>query len=115
MEKKVLIIGREASVDNPLQAILKEEISGKIEIYHPTTGFINYIQFFNPALIIVTSGRHESLVKEIKTDQQLKNIPVFLLSGIHSEEDFFNTAADDFMSKPIHLNAFIAKVKRFLL
>lgn len=114
MEKKVLIIGKEVAIDNVLQSILKDELTCKVDIYYPTNGIENYIQFYNPSLIIATSGHLESLVKEIKTDKKLKNIPVFLLSGFYSEEDYLNTAADDFMSKPVDIRIFIAKVKRFL-
>jgi len=60
------------------------------------------------------SGHQESFIRELKTDEKLKNIPVLLLSGFYSREDFLATAADDYMSKPIDIEIFIAKVKRLL-
>ena len=114
MEKKILLIGREAPQAEVYQSILRDEVSSKVNVIYLNNAFENYIQYYNPDLIIATSGYHEPLIKDMKADKKLKHIPILLLSGFYTEEDFLNTAADDFMSKPIDIGIFIAKVKRLL-
>lgn len=112
--KKILIIGDEAAVDNVLRSILNDEIQCKINIYYHTDDYINYILNYNPTLIIATSGHQESIIQEIKSDKKLKTIPIFLLSGYYSKEDVLASAADEFQSKPIDIEIFLKKVKKYI-
>ncbi|NQV01891.1 MAG: response regulator [Bacteroidia bacterium] len=54
------------------------------------------------------------VLKEIKTDENLKRIPVVILTMSKSEEDIFKTYnlhANCFITKPIDLNQFIKVVQ----
>lgn len=54
------------------------------------------------------------VLKEIKTDENLKRIPVVILTMSKSEEDIFksyNLHANCFITKPIDLNQFIKVVQ----
>lgn len=112
--KKILIIGDEASVDNVLRSILNDEIQCKIDIYYHKDDYINYILNYNPTLIIATSGHQESIIQEIKRDKKLKTIPIFLLSGYYSKEDVLASEADEFQSKPVDVGIFLKKVKKYI-
>lgn len=112
--KKILIIGHEVPFENTIQSIINDVIQCKITIYYPSYNFINYIQEYNPTLIIATSGSQESLIQEIKKDNKLKNIPIFLLSGYYDKEDVLASAADEFQSKPADIEIFLEKVKKYI-
>lgn len=59
-----------------------------------------------------TSG--EEVLKEIKTDPALENIPVIVLTGSKAEADIitsYNNRANAYVTKPVDPDAFIAVVR----
>lgn len=117
--------------DNPGDARLITEVldEGKLKnklhiVYdgEEATDFLfkknNYINASRPDLIILDlnlpkkNGRE--LLKEIKTNDELKSIPVIILTTSKAEEDIlksYNLHANCYLIKPLNLNDFFEVVK----
>ena len=55
-----------------------------------------------------------SLLKECKTDQDLKNIPVIMISQLNQSNLAASLGANDYLTKPIDRNLFVNTGKRIL-
>ena len=55
-----------------------------------------------------------SVLKEIKNDKKLKNIPVVITSVLNEESLASSLGADDYMKKPIDRTFFLNIVKRYI-
>ena len=76
------------------------------------------IREIKPKLIlldVLMPGRDGwSLLKECKTDQELKNIPVIMISQLNQSNLASSLGANDYLTKPIDRTHFINTVKRVL-
>ena len=76
------------------------------------------IREIKPKLIlldVLMPGRDGwSLLKECKTDQDLKNIPVIMISQLNQSNLAASLGANDYLTKPIDRNHFLNTVKRIL-
>jgi len=76
------------------------------------------IREIKPKLIlldVLMPGRDGwSLLKECKTDQDLKNIPVIMISQLNQSNLAASLGANDYLTKPIDRNHFVNTVKRIL-
>ncbi len=76
------------------------------------------IREIKPKLIlldVLMPGRDGwSLLKECKTDQDLKNIPVIMISQLNQSNLAASLGANDYLTKPIDRNLFVNTVKRIL-
>jgi len=76
------------------------------------------IREIKPKLIlldVLMPGRDGwSLLKECKTDQDLKNIPVIMISQLNQSNLAASLGANDYLTKPIDRNHFVNTVRRIL-
>lgn len=113
-DKKILLIGDDISVDKILQSILQEEYQCEVKINYPPDCDNNYVQDYNPTVIIASGRRYGDFVNDLKSDLRSKDIPIIMMSYSYPGEYFLNIAADDFMSKPLNLTILLEKVKNYL-
>jgi len=67
--------------------------------------------------VILPEYNGMEILAKIKEDQELKDIPVILISGqdsSHSQIDGFKTGADDYVTKPLDLNVLYERIKKSL-
>ncbi|WP_455210655.1 response regulator [Kaarinaea lacus] len=55
-----------------------------------------------------------TVLKHLKEDRELKNIPVAMLTTLEEQELGYALGADDYLIKPIDLDIFIAKIKQWV-
>lgn len=113
-DKQVIIIGYEPSVDNIFKSILRDEARCKVEIVDYVNNLIEKVIEFQPNLILITTFRHTKLINIFKNDPDLESVPIILLSGAATIDEFRASGADDFLSKPVDVNQLFNKVKYFL-
>lgn len=113
-DKQVIIIGYEPSVDNIFKSILRDEVRCKVEIVDYVNNLIEKVLEFQPNLILITTFRHTKLINIFKNDPDLESVPIILLSGAATIDEFRASGADDFLSKPVDVNQLFNKVKYFL-
>lgn len=113
-DKQVIIIGYEPSVDNIFKSILRDEARCKVEIVDYVNNLIEKVLEFQPNLILITTFRHTKLINIFKNDPDLESVPIILLSGAATIDEFRASGADDFLSKPVDVNQLFNKVKYFL-
>jgi CheY-like chemotaxis protein len=79
---------------------------------------IEHARKFLPKLIlldVLMPGRDGwSVLKELKKDKKLKDIPVVITSVLNEESMANSLGADDYMKKPIYRTFFINIVKRYI-
>lgn len=104
--KESKVLNKLIHLDNGLEALKYLKMEGK------------YINVTKPDLILLDlnlpgmDGR--DVLKEIKSDPNLKRIPVVILTTSRSEEDIlqsYDLHANCYISKPIDLEQFVAVVK----
>lgn len=113
-DKQIIIIGYEPSVDNIFKSILRDEVRCKVEIVDYVNNLIEKVIEFQPNLILITTFRHTKLINIFKNDPDLESVPIILLSGAATIDEFRASGADDFLSKPVDVNQLFNKVKYFL-
>lgn len=113
-DKQIIIIGYEPSVDNIFKSILRDEARCKVEIVDYVNNLIEKVLEFQPNLILITTFRHTKLINIFKNDPDLESVPIILLSGAATIDEFRASGADDFLSKPVDVNQLFNKVKYFL-
>jgi CheY-like chemotaxis protein/nitrogen-specific signal transduction histidine kinase len=79
---------------------------------------LNMIRETKPKLIlldVLMPGRDGwSILKECKSDESIKDIPVIMVSQMSQESLAFSLGADDYLTKPIERNKFLDIVKKFV-
>ena len=79
---------------------------------------LNMIRETMPKLIlldVLMPGRDGwSILKECKSDESIKDIPVIMVSQMSQESLAFSLGADDYLTKPIERNKFLDVVKKFV-
>ena len=79
---------------------------------------LNMIREVKPKLIlldVLMPGRDGwSILKECKSDKEIKDIPVIMVSQMSQESLAFSLGADDYLTKPIERNKFLKIVKKFV-
>lgn len=113
-DKQIIIIGYEPSVDNIFKSILRDEVRCKVEIVDYVNNLIEKVLEFQPNLILITTFRHTKLINIFKNDPDLESVPIILLSGAATIDEFRASGADYFLSKPVDVNQLFNKVKYFL-
>jgi DNA-binding response OmpR family regulator len=79
---------------------------------------LNMIRESKPKLIlldVLMPGRDGwSILKECKSDESIKDIPVIMVSQMSQETLAFSLGADDYLTKPIDRNKFLKMVTNLL-
>lgn len=117
MKKTVLIIEDEPVIAEMISMILEDEGFDVISL--SDTGWATYkLSAKTVDIVMLDLGLKgeggESICKYIKTNDDLKNIPVILVSGNQDIELIKEKCgADDLIRKPFELNHFISKVHAY--
>lgn len=114
MNNKILILDHEASFSKTLQSILLGELECQVEIIYPDENIEKFIQEYKPKFILATSWRQEKLIKIIKNNSWIKNIPVILISYYYSSNNESPCSADDYIPKPVDITEFLVKMQKNL-
>ncbi|GAC1312965.1 MAG: hypothetical protein NVSMB24_35460 [Mucilaginibacter sp.] len=116
MKIKVLIIEDEPVIAEMISMILEDEGFDVISL--SDTGWARYkLQAKEVNLVMLDLNLKgeggDSICKYIKSQHDLKNIPVILVSGSQDIEEIKeNCGADDLIRKPFELDHFISKVRK---
>ncbi len=117
--KKILVVDDEPDILEFLQVILEEEGYAVI-----TTDKGEYVEALNngglPDLILLDmllSGKDgREIVKQLKSQEKTKHIPVIMFSAHPSAEETARKAgADDFLAKPFEMDQLLEKITYYLL
>ncbi|HYK84617.1 MAG TPA: response regulator [Ktedonobacteraceae bacterium] len=112
--KKILVVDDEPDILEFLQVILEEEGYAVI-----TTDKGEYVEALNngglPDLILLDmllSGKDgREIVKQLKSQEKTKHIPVIMFSAHPSAEETARKAgADDFLAKPFEMDQLLEKI-----
>ena len=116
--KKILVVDDEPDILEFLQVILEEEGYAVI-----TTDKGEYVEALNngglPDLILLDmllSGKDgREIVKQLKSQEKTKHIPVIMFSAHPSAEETARKAgADDFLAKPFEMDQLLEKITYYL-
>ena len=127
--KKVLIVDDEPDIVSYLEMILQDNGYDTLKAVNGNEA-MEKVQAERPDLVTLDISMPEAsgtrFYKEMKTDPELKGIPVFIITGVtglggdqHAYEQFISNrrlvpAPEAFFPKPLDREAFIEKVKEVL-
>jgi len=118
--KKILLIEDEEDIATTIEFNLKKE---GFEFYHSCDGSEGFekIKKIKPDIIILDvilpSIDGFSILRKLKIDEELKKIPVIMLTARDQEIDKITgleLGADDYVSKPFSIRELIARIKTVL-
>lgn len=117
MKKKILIVDDDLAILEVIKIILEEN---NYEVAAISDAFLvqNAIEKLQPDIILLDiwmsgfDGR--DIVKELKTKENTKNIPILLVSANNDTEKIAKEAgADGFLAKPFDINDLLFIVKKY--
>ena len=121
MEKTVLIVDDSNTNNFLLQSILETEGIKSIIAYNGKEAF-EYLKIEKPALILLDIMMPYldgfSVLKKIKNDQKLNNIPVIFITAKHDDnlkQKALEAGAADLIQKPIDVNEIVNLVKHLII
>ena len=121
MEKTVLIVDDSNTNNFLLQSILETEGIKSVIAYSGKEAF-EYLKIEKPALILLDIMMPYidgfSVLKKIKTDQKLNNIPVIFVTAKHDDnlkQKALDAGATDLIQKPIDVNVVVNLVKHLII
>ncbi len=121
MEKTVLIVDDSNTNNFLLQSILETEGIKSIIAYNGKEAF-EYLKIEKPALILLDIMMPYldgfSVLKKIKNDQKLNNIPVIFITAKHDDnlkQKALDAGAADLIQKPIDVNEIVNLVKHLII
>lgn len=121
MEKTVLIVDDSNTNNFLLQSILETEGIKSIIAYNGKEAF-EYLEIEKPALILLDIMMPYldgfSVLKKIKNDQKLNNIPVIFITAKHDDnlkQKALDAGATDLIQKPIDVNEIVNLVKHLII
>ncbi|MBU1626512.1 response regulator [bacterium] len=122
-KKKVVVIDDEEDVLTYLTTALVDN-DYEVQSAKDTDKGVEIIRTFKPDLIcldILMPGRTGiSLYKEIKMDENFKNIPILIISGLKREELFNDNGngdldfLDNYIEKPVKPEKFIELIRKMI-
>ena len=122
--KKLIVIEYDPDVISVIRDIFETECKASnisAEFFSSSTQGLKRITEIFPDLIIIDlmmpnlSGFE--IVKHIRADKKLKDIPIFVITGYDSpkvRQEIFSYGIDDYIPKPFDIKVFVDKVKRIL-
>ncbi|CAG4992550.1 Transcriptional regulatory protein WalR [Dyadobacter sp. CECT 9275] len=119
MSKKILIVEDEPDIIELLKIVFRD--TGYNLTFSRTELEIEYIRELNPDLIVMDVTIRGSLrsgsqiCRELKADQQIRNVPVILCSGEYNLKAIANDCgADMYLPKPFDISSLLFHVDKFL-
>lgn len=126
-QAKILIVDDDQDIRDSLQAILENRQYIAVTAADKTEG-MEKIRAENPDLVILdvmmTSWNDGfDMARELKKDEQFKNIPILMLTGVKDKTgiDFKSAAGDPtwcpvegFLEKPVEPEILVAEVEKLL-
>ena len=107
--------------DDRIRSLLKEYLNDKKFVVSTAQNSaeakvkLNHFKFDLIVLDVMMPGQNGyELVKEIKNDKNLKDVPVVITSVLNEESLASSLGADDYMKKPIDRTFFLNIVKRYI-
>ncbi len=120
MKKTVLLVEDDSALRNMLVMLLKNSDFSVLEAadYHSALAMINQ-QNFHIALLdwMIPGGSGVQLVKRLRKDDQLKNLPIIMLTAKTAEDDQidgFDAGADDYITKPFSNKELLVRIKALI-
>jgi CheY-like chemotaxis protein len=123
MPKKILVVDDEPDVVTYLTTLLEDAGYETVSARDGEEGLAR-VREESPDLVTLDITMPEKsgvrMYTEIKSDENLRAIPVIVITGIQGEiEKFLSTRKqvpppDDFVAKPVDKDALVAKVKRLI-
>lgn len=118
-KKKILVVEDNHAILDVITLILESE-SFHVEGLNNGTNFLNYVQEFNPDVIIMDimlpdiDGR--MLLKALKETDIMHHIPVLMISARYNANNYIldGVSADDFMAKPFNIDELMDKIYALL-
>lgn len=114
--KQIHVVEDDQDIRQIIAFILEEE-GYMVKLFPDATSFHASITENIPDLylldVMLPDGNGLELCREIRTTQQIKDIPIIVMSA-HAQPDFIfqQCTANDFISKPFDLNDIISKVQK---
>ena len=115
---KILIIDDDPDVRTVMNVLMKKQ-GYEVETAFNREDALSKLEDFRPSVILLdvllsgTDGRE--LCKEIKRSEELKTVPIIMVSAHPSAaENIANYGADDFISKPINTHSLLEKMDRLV-
>ena len=115
---KVLIIDDDPDVRTVMNVLMKKQ-GYEVETAFSKEDALSKLEDFQPSVILLdvllsgTDGRE--LCRELKQNEEMKNIPVIMVSAHPGAAENINSyGADDFVSKPIDTASLMRKVEQLI-
>ena len=117
--KKIMVCDDDQGILDVIQMLLEtENFTVYTEVHSPN--LISSIQLHSPDLLLldlwmpIMAG--DELLKTIRLNEEIKNLPVIILSASIDGSDIAEDAgADAFVAKPFDMNDLISKVRSLLM
>ncbi len=113
---RILLIDDDPDIRTVMSALLKNR-NYEVETASSKEDAFKMLKAYTPSLIlmdVLLSGADgREICREIKANDQLKQIPVIMFSGHPSAADKIDSyGADDFISKPFNVDALLEKIHK---
>lgn len=117
--KKIMVCDDDQGILDVIQMLLEtENFTVYTEVHSPN--LISSIQLYSPDLLLLDLWMPflagDELLKTIRHNEEIKNLPVIVLSASVDGSDIAQDAgANAFIAKPFDMNDLISKVKGLLM
>lgn len=116
--ERILIIDDDPDIRTVMNILLKKQ-GFEVDSASRREEVFDKVQSFNPSIILLdvllsgSDGR--DICRELKADEATRSIPVIMFSAHPGAADNINSyGADDFISKPLNVDALLEKVNQQL-
>jgi len=125
MAKKILLVDDDPDFVEAVSLILKSKKFDVVTAYNGIEG-LNKVTSEKPDLIVLDVMMPEkdgyAVCKELKSNPQLRHIPVLLLTAVashvpttrYTQEMGLETEADDYLDKPVEPNVLVKRIESLL-
>jgi len=120
LKNRILVIDDDEAILRIIKKILTSEFYEAVEVSNGKGG-LDHVFEHPPDLILVDyemPGMNGiDFIKKLKANSRVSKIPVIMLTASQAEEteiEALNMGADDWISKPIHKERLLARIKRLL-
>ncbi len=120
LKNRILVIDDDEAILRIIKKILTSEFYEAVEVSNGKDG-LDHVFEYPPDLILVDyemPGMNGiDFIKKLKANSRVSKIPVIMLTASQAEEteiEALNMGADDWISKPIHKERLLARIKRLL-
>jgi DNA-binding response OmpR family regulator len=118
-ERKRILVADADSLESDFFVLMLDKLGYNVEAAMDGKSALEKIRHGTWDLIIMESALPQvsgwSVLKTIKADEKLAEIPVILLSGVEDvkeEVDAFELGVEDYIRKPFNFSVVIARIRR---